>query len=149
MKIILPNNMDIADQEVSDARMGDVMGFTSFGSRPEVKKRKTSHVDQPVTSTTAHVTTPLANSGFQNTQILTHNPAQITQLPTDASSTSPTSEQPKNAFPTGVPMDIFNKLTWKELEAYRKGVKNENGDIAWFLPSFIEDPWAKLEKSAN
>jgi hypothetical protein len=50
------------------------------------------------------------------------------------------------AFPTGVPKQFFDKLTWKELEAFRKGVKDGNGDVAFFLPSFIEDPWAKLER---
>ncbi|KAF2436276.1 hypothetical protein EJ08DRAFT_233058 [Tothia fuscella] len=50
------------------------------------------------------------------------------------------------SFPTGVPKQFFDQLTWKELEAYRKGVKDENGDIAYFLPSFVEDPWAKLER---
>lgn len=53
---------------------------------------------------------------------------------------------PTTAFPTGVPKGFFDKLTWKELEQFRKGVKDENGDVAYFLPSFIEDPWAKLER---
>lgn len=56
---------------------------------------------------------------------------------------------PTTAFPTGVPKGFFDKLTWKELEQFRKGVKDENGDIAYFLPSFIEDPWAKLEREAE
>ncbi|TID22270.1 hypothetical protein E2P81_ATG11376 [Venturia nashicola] len=56
---------------------------------------------------------------------------------------------PTTAFPTGVPKGFFDKLTWKELEQFRKGVKNENGDVAYFLPSFIEDPWAKLEREAE
>lgn len=46
---------------------------------------------------------------------------------------------PTTAFPTGVPKGFFDKLTWKELEAFRKGVKDGNGDVAFFLPSFIED----------
>jgi hypothetical protein len=55
-------------------------------------------------------------------------------------------ERRAKSFPTGVPKQFFDQLTWKELEAYRKGVKDENGDIAYFLPSFVEDPWAKLER---
>ncbi|KAG9206649.1 hypothetical protein G6514_003486 [Epicoccum nigrum] len=31
-----------------------------------------------------------------------------------------------------------------ELNALRFGVKNANGDTAYFLPSFVEDPWEKL-----
>ena len=30
------------------------------------------------------------------------------------------------------------------LQALRRGVRNERGDMAYFLPSFLEDPWAKL-----
>lgn len=33
-----------------------------------------------------------------------------------------------------------------DLGAYRHGVRQPNGDIAYFLPSFIEDPWAQLKK---
>ncbi|KAL6702996.1 hypothetical protein ACN47E_010351 [Coniothyrium glycines] len=31
-----------------------------------------------------------------------------------------------------------------ELNALKFGVKNEHGDRAYFLPSFVEDPWEKL-----
>ena len=36
-----------------------------------------------------------------------------------------------------------------ELNALRNGVQTENGDTAYFLPSFVEDPWAKLKKGAS
>ncbi|GAB7323270.1 hypothetical protein MBLNU13_g05749t2 [Cladosporium sp. NU13] len=29
-------------------------------------------------------------------------------------------------------------------QALRRGIRNERGDTAYFLPSFLEDPWAKL-----
>jgi hypothetical protein len=143
--------MDFMDQEEIDARLGDMMGFTTFGMQPEAKKRKTSD-DNPVTATGSNAQ-PIGSRSNQNgmhQHPLTHNPAQQPPQVTAeimSSVASPSAEQqPKNAFPTGVPMEIFDKLTWKELEAYRKGVKKDNGDLAWFLPSFIEDPWAKLEK---
>lgn len=31
------------------------------------------------------------------------------------------------------------------LQDLRRGVPNENGDMAYFLPSFLEDPWTGLE----
>lgn len=31
-----------------------------------------------------------------------------------------------------------------DLNALRHGVQNEHGDMAYFLPSFVEDPWEKL-----
>ncbi len=35
-------------------------------------------------------------------------------------------------------------LSQAELQALRKGVKDERGDVAYFLPSFVEDPWKGL-----
>jgi hypothetical protein len=147
---------DYEDPEI-DTRLGDLMGFTNFGAKPQAKKQRTSE-EEAATSSNA---VPLGqrqdrdaddhDKGKQaQMRELTHNPAASKrhQDPLAATSVSPTtSEQAKGAFPTGVPMEIFDKLTWKELEAYRKGVKQQNGDLAYFLPSFIEDPWAKLEKS--
>ncbi|KAF1848466.1 uncharacterized protein K460DRAFT_75073 [Cucurbitaria berberidis CBS 394.84] len=34
-----------------------------------------------------------------------------------------------------------------ELNALRFGVQTENGDTAYFLPSFVEDPWERLKNS--
>jgi len=34
-------------------------------------------------------------------------------------------------------------------QAYRHGVKNEQGDMAYFLPSFLEDPWQELRTAAG
>ncbi|KAF2012022.1 hypothetical protein BU24DRAFT_425841 [Aaosphaeria arxii CBS 175.79] len=34
-----------------------------------------------------------------------------------------------------------------ELSALRRGVANEEGDVAYFLPTFIEDPWERLQKA--
>jgi hypothetical protein len=36
-----------------------------------------------------------------------------------------------------------------ELNALRNGVRAENGDTAYFLPSFVEDPWARLRKGGS
>jgi hypothetical protein len=33
-----------------------------------------------------------------------------------------------------------------ELNALKQGVPDERGDMAYFLPSFVEDPWEKLGK---
>ena len=37
-------------------------------------------------------------------------------------------------------------ISRSELHALQRGVKDEKGDTAYFLPSFVEDPWEKLEK---
>jgi hypothetical protein len=36
-----------------------------------------------------------------------------------------------------------------ELNALRNGVRAESGDTAYFLPSFVEDPWAWLRKGGS
>jgi hypothetical protein len=30
------------------------------------------------------------------------------------------------------------------LQALRRGIRNERGDMAYFLPSFLENPWKEL-----
>jgi hypothetical protein len=37
-------------------------------------------------------------------------------------------------------------ISENEMYALRRGVKDEAGDNAYFLPSFVEDPWEKLEQ---
>lgn len=32
-----------------------------------------------------------------------------------------------------------------DISAYRRGVRNDRGDMVYFLPSFIEDPWKSLK----
>jgi hypothetical protein len=34
-----------------------------------------------------------------------------------------------------------------ELNVLRQGITNEKGDVAIFLPSFVEDPWEKFDRS--
>src|SRR5690242_11899282 len=106
---------DYQDPEM-DARMAEMMGFSAFATKPDAKKRKTSE-DTAVAATSSNAI-PLGENGAHS-RSLTHNPVQAKQQ----SPSAMTGEHAKNAFPTGVPMDIFNRLTWKELEAYRKGVK--------------------------
>ncbi|KAF2739413.1 hypothetical protein EJ04DRAFT_310768 [Polyplosphaeria fusca] len=37
-------------------------------------------------------------------------------------------------------------ITQAELAALRYGITNEAGDTAYFLPSFVENPWEKLQQ---
>jgi hypothetical protein len=142
--------MDDFEDPDMEARMGELMGFATFGTKPEAKRQKIKP-DGSKAATSSNMT-PLGQPG-QHARPLTHNKSHHVPQSDDvrgaADAVSPTTEQAKNAFPTGVPMEIFDRLTWKELEAYRRGVRQENGDLAYFLPSFIEDPWAKLEAMAE
>jgi hypothetical protein len=40
-------------------------------------------------------------------------------------------------------------ITKAALNALRRGVRNDQGDIAYFLPSFVEDPWGKMQRNPN
>jgi hypothetical protein len=46
------------------------------------------------------------------------------------------------------PMVSFGgpSVSKSELDALRRGVRNERGDLVYFLPSFVEDPWEKLQQ---
>lgn len=52
------------------------------------------------------------------------------------------SSLPPKQFPTATQ----GPLSQEELQALRRGVRNERGDVAYFLPSFVEDPWKGLLK---
>lgn len=39
---------------------------------------------------------------------------------------------------------LLEDLTSDDLRRLRMGVKDESGDVAFFLPSFVEDPWKGL-----
>ncbi|KAK4990612.1 hypothetical protein LTR66_006755 [Elasticomyces elasticus] len=40
----------------------------------------------------------------------------------------------------------LGELTREDLRALRQGVRNERGDMAYFLPSFVEDPWKDVRE---
>jgi hypothetical protein len=41
------------------------------------------------------------------------------------------------------------QISRAELNALRHGVQLDNGDTAYFLPSFVEDPWERLRKGGR
>lgn len=101
------------DYETPDDDIAAQMGFSSFGTQPKNKKRKTEQE-----TSTQQTAAPASNHGA------TVNQAQATEC-----SPSVTAEQ--------------------NLGAYRNGVRNERGDMVYFMPSFIEDPWEHLRKDDN
>ncbi|KAL1656079.1 hypothetical protein SLS61_001149 [Didymella pomorum] len=58
-------------------------------------------------------------------------------------------EASPQADPSASEMVSFGgpSISRAELSALRFGMRNENGDAAYFLPSFVEDPWEKLSTS--
>jgi hypothetical protein len=41
------------------------------------------------------------------------------------------------------------RFTAMELQALREGIRTSKGHVAYFLPSFVEDPWAKIRAQAT
>ncbi|KAF2649389.1 hypothetical protein K491DRAFT_683885 [Lophiostoma macrostomum CBS 122681] len=66
----------------------------------------------------------------------------------DKPSANPTESKPVAPGYDGSAQVSFGgpSITKMELDALRGGVQNEHGDVAYFLPSFLEDPWEKLDK---
>ncbi|KAI9858132.1 MAG: hypothetical protein M1824_004452 [Vezdaea acicularis] len=69
--------------------------------------------------------------------------------------TRPVGLPPRPPVPTGgkggiAPGEALNEEDRTELplSAYAKGVRNARGDMVYFQPSFIEDPWAAFEGSS-
>lgn len=103
------------DLEV-DADMAAQMGFSSFGNQPKAKKQKTDAASS--------ATGP--NATAQGSKA-----AQPTTGRAKAEVTAPSDSGQADA----------RKPDQRSL---RQGVRNERGDMVFFLPSFIEDPWRAL-----
>ena len=67
---------------------------------------------------------------------------EIQDPPSEAQQSAPAvtqSDQSETVSFGGLP------ITQAELNALRHGIRNEEGDLAYFLTSFVEDPWERLE----
>jgi hypothetical protein len=42
-----------------------------------------------------------------------------------------------------MPLGTFGR---EDAHVLRKGVRNAQGDVAYFIPSFVEDPWENQRK---
>ncbi|KAF2853896.1 hypothetical protein T440DRAFT_292962 [Plenodomus tracheiphilus IPT5] len=145
--------------EEEDMDIAAAMGFGSFGG---TKKRKYDHTKSPK---------PTADdaSGANSTQLgvrpkklastqetdpedaisldsKDHRTAESLAVPANLHSAP--KEQPHNDASTMETVSFGGPpITRGELNALKFGVKDENGDVAYFLPSFVEDPWASLKKT--
>jgi hypothetical protein len=72
------------------------------------------------------------------------SPAEQTSLPAKPQAVPSTHVEAPQTVSFGGP-----PISTAELAALRNGVPNDQGDIAYFLPSFVEDPWEKLRKTQS
>lgn len=70
----------------------------------------------------------------------------------DSQLTQPATQPPSSAAAEGASQTVSfggPPITRSELNALKQGLKNERGDVIFFLPSFVEDPWERLEQNRS
>lgn len=119
-----------------DPAIAAAMGFSGFGMQPG-KKRKfdaggEAFVDSNIQQTATDSSKDQSSGRGANTTPL-------------GSRSSGTQKSAAEAEAAGVPGGRAGGDQTPTLEDFRHGVSNERGDMVYFLPSFIEDPWKGLE----
>lgn len=127
----LKMNNEADDFEI-DPAIAAAMGFSGFGTQPN-KKRKFN-----------------ANEGFVDPEIGKAGKAATgaNNMPVRQSKiANPAEDEPKSIVPEATTSDhaASGQNEKPSLEALRQGVPNQRGDMVYFLPSFIEDPWTNLK----
>lgn len=129
-----------------DPEIAAAMGFSSFGGPS--KKRKFD-ADEAVTRANQN---PSAREEPQhNTESDSHRPmSDATRQRAERYSTFRQHHANTLCMLTTRQGPARDNITLADgstmsLQALRRGVRNERGDVAYFLPSFLEDPWEKLK----
>ena len=119
---------------------------TELGVRIKApENRPSGGEDAPSSAATATVATnkspPTGLASFlARGQVLPAKPSQAASVQPDVSS---------QILPSASELVSFggSSIPRAELNALRHGVRNEQGDMAYFLTSFVEDPWERLSTS--
>ena len=133
-----------------DPEIAQAMGFSSFGMQPG-KKRKLNtdaawNVDGESENSIAVDSKNPATRSSASSRALSHG---ISKVAADKEYLKPGAEQESAAgtIPPHRSTDTASKIDGNDAESLRAlqhGVRNENGDMVYFLPSFLEDPWRNL-----
>lgn len=140
---ILASQVNMTDQDdfEIDPAIAEAMGFSGFGTQPGGKKRKFDGGDAFVDPTIKKQTEAQSSSDLAgNVKGANITPLGQKSALSGVENVAPTSEAHANQGPVG-----GQASGRQDLQSLRYGVKNERGDTAYFLPSFIEDPWKGLE----
>ncbi|KAH7081599.1 hypothetical protein BKA63DRAFT_530590 [Paraphoma chrysanthemicola] len=116
---------------------------TELGVRPKKTASDDSEVAGPTTAgTKLSTSTKKAPPPTGLADFL----ARAQTLPDKPSTAQQDASTPTQADPSSLETISFGgpSISRAELNALKFGVKNDNGDTAYFLPSFVEDPWEKL-----
>ncbi|KAF1350286.1 hypothetical protein EJ07DRAFT_139579 [Lizonia empirigonia] len=163
------------DFEEND-EMAAMMGFSSFGGTKKRKfdhanspKAKDDYSASGANSTELGVQTKIPSNEQQSGEEISgaKSPVQHTSAPLPTASGLASflargqalPEKPPNAVQkqetiAGVDSSASETVSFggppisrADLNALKFGVKNGNGEAAYFLPSFVEDPWERLLSS--
>lgn len=131
--------MDDADDMEIDPALAAAMGFSGFGTQPNNKKRKFNTNEGFVDPEIGNATLKGKGKGATGA----NNVPVGKPKPRDATSVV---EEPDVKAAFAAPNASASTTGEKpSLEALRHGVVDGRGDMAYFLPSFLEDPWKGLK----
>lgn len=131
-----------------DPAIAASMGFSSFGHQG--KKRKHDSNDAFVDPAASLSLKQLQQNPSKPSErsiskaTASEQPAEDVTGQERAASTAPRAGEPASGYIA--PSGYVSKYTLEEL---RRGVKNENGDMVYFQPCFIEAPWAKSNRTSQ
>lgn len=123
-----------------DPSIAAAMGFSGFGTQAG-KKRKfnaDSFIDPDITRQGAGNPTQPSAKGANSAPLGARKPpAAAAGSATDTAAVRSSTASATAHAPAGAAQPT--------LEALGRGIRNDRGDMVFFLPSFIEDPWKGLE----
>ena len=148
--------MDNDSEPEVDEGMASMMGFSGFGSKPNKKRkidRGEAFVDPDIgrkpDSKRAHGTGANAlPTGNGKTSKPQQREGSADRLVVRSATDATTAQNPSEV--SGSSSSILEGKTSDgnhrtNLNALRHGVVNGHGVVAYFLPSFLEDPWKGLK----
>lgn len=147
--------------------MAALMGFSDFGKKRKFDQTKSPVKDEYSASGANSTELGMRTKASDNEPTSGENQASATPvskgappagglasflargqaLPDEVPEAAPLRrEKMKQADPSASELVSFGgaSISRAELNALRFGVKSADGDTAYFLPSFVEDPWEKL-----
>lgn len=146
---------DNADLEM-DPAIAEAMGFSGFGMQPGKKRKfdaQDSFVDPDLKQKAISAKSHNKGKGANDTPL----GIRLAQETTGAGNTNASRADSGDAaheplsHAEGSEQVLAGDSTSgviherNNLQALRHGVKNEKGDMVYYLPSFIEDPWKDLK----
>lgn len=161
---IAPINDDGEPTSDPEIDVAALMGFGSFGSKPHLKKKRRLNESEGNAGTGANsVVLPMngRKRGTMRDESLGDGPLPAKPIgQADGGGSSAPLSQPREAVSSEI--DASTSYATAEAQAsvreraklpngewdwyaLRRGVPDENGDMAYFDKSFVEDPWARLK----